>query len=267
MKRILLLSIITMMTCYSAAQKRDTVRLRVNYMAEFKEYVEDKKLRTDEMVLDIGHQQSRFYSRWHDFRWHITDSLIARGASFAEVQGAISDYPRGRVFDNIYKHYPQKDRLTLTTFLLKHFYYEEALEKPVWTLIPQDTVILGYRCGYAEGTFRGRKWRACYTEEIPVSEGPWKLGGLPGLILYAAESSGYFSYRCIGLTQVRGAVMPVPKLKKHVRCSRRQLMGMIKEHDKDPRAFERKLGLPGIAFDASGKPLKHPPRTAAFMED
>lgn len=78
MKRILLLSIITMMACYSAAQKRDTVRLRVNYMAEFKRYVEDKKLRTDEMVLDIGHQQSRFYSRWHDFRWHITDSLIAR---------------------------------------------------------------------------------------------------------------------------------------------------------------------------------------------
>ncbi|GAE14945.1 hypothetical protein JCM10003_3856 [Bacteroides pyogenes JCM 10003] len=61
--------------------------------------------------------------------------------------------------------------------------------------------------------------------------------------------------------------MPVPKLKKHVRCSRRQLMGMIKDNAKDPLAFERKLGLPGIAFDASGKPLKYPPRTPAFMED
>ena len=31
--------------------------------------------------------------------------------------------------------------------------------------------------------FRGREWKVWFSEEIPLSLGPWKLGGLPGLIL------------------------------------------------------------------------------------
>lgn len=47
--------------------------------------------------------------------------------------------------------------------------------------------------GQAEGDFLGRKWQVWYAEDIPVNSGPWKLGGLPGLILEAKDESGHVS--------------------------------------------------------------------------
>ncbi|WP_299776619.1 GLPGLI family protein [uncultured Formosa sp.] len=50
-----------------------------------------------------------------------------------------------------------------------------------------DTV-LGHLCNKAVGNFRGRTYTAWYTPEIPVPFGPWKLQGLPGLILKVTDS-------------------------------------------------------------------------------
>ena len=51
-----------------------------------------------------------------------------------------------------------------------------------------------FECKKAVGIFRGREYTAWYTENIPIPYGPWKLQGLPGLILeaYNAEQEIYF---------------------------------------------------------------------------
>ncbi len=64
-----------------------------------------------------------------------------------------------------------------------------------WTLVDDSTKsVLGYECHLAETDFRGRHWKAWYTMDIPVSLGPWKLSGLPGLIL-AAEIPGLMNIK------------------------------------------------------------------------
>ena len=61
--------------------------------------------------------------------------------------------------------------------------------------ICEDTVqtILGYTCHRATTKFRGREWEVWYADDIPTSLGPWKLNGLPGLILQAF-SGDFISY-------------------------------------------------------------------------
>ena len=47
--------------------------------------------------------------------------------------------------------------------------------------------ISGFKAQRAEGLFRGRKYIAWFTNEIPIKYGPWKLNGLPGLILNVSD--------------------------------------------------------------------------------
>lgn len=77
-----------------------------------------------------------------------------------------------------------------------------------WNVIADSVkTILGYECQMAETTFRGRHWKVWFTLDIPLSIGPWKFGGLPGLVLQA-ESSGFLKiegYKILtkGLTPIK----------------------------------------------------------------
>ena len=82
--------------------------------------------------------------------------------------------------------------------------YIEPVPIIQWTLLPEDRdTIMGYRCQAAEGEFGGRKWKVWYTDLIPVPLGPWKLGGLKGLILRAVDSGQNFIFEVEGLAQKR----------------------------------------------------------------
>lgn len=59
----------------------------------------------------------------------------------------------------------------------------------IWTLTTEQKKIANYLCHKATTFFKGRFWEAWYTTEIPLSCGPWKLAGLPGLIIMASDSS------------------------------------------------------------------------------
>lgn len=54
--------------------------------------------------------------------------------------------------------------------------------------------ILGYTCKLAKTHFRGRQYFAYFTPDIPFGIGPWKLKGLPGLILEAYDANEDYHY-------------------------------------------------------------------------
>jgi len=54
--------------------------------------------------------------------------------------------------------------------------------------------IMGYSCRKATANFRGRKYTAWFADSINVPYGPWKLFGLPGLILYAHDEDKEFVF-------------------------------------------------------------------------
>ena len=58
---------------------------------------------------------------------------------------------------------------------------------------------MGYSCQLASCDFRGRRWYAWFSTDIPVNEGPWKLFGLPGLVLEAWDSKKHYVYKAVGL--------------------------------------------------------------------
>jgi GLPGLI family protein len=86
---------------------------------------------------------------------------------------------------------PKKQLLLKTTRLLATDYiFDETYPKIKWSIGKNKKQIGGYECQDATGFFAGRTYTAWFTRKIPYPLGPWKLVGLPGLILEAYDQKG-----------------------------------------------------------------------------
>lgn len=74
---------------------------------------------------------------------------------------------------------------------LRHFDNEVHFD---WEYHPDTMTVCGYLCRKATADFRGKRWMAWYTEELPYSLGPWKLKGLPGMILSAQDTEATLQF-------------------------------------------------------------------------
>lgn len=164
-------------------------RFRHPFLQKTRPSVADGEL----MVLEIGSRMSAFYSQ----DLYITDSLYTILVQRKNPRGMSSHSVRHIVYRDRVKHrFEVVERIP--------FHSGEAIiiedsGEPLWRIDTLRREIHGYRCLRAETDYRGRKWMVWFTPDIPLSCGPWKLVGLPGLILEAEDAEGQYSYRCEGL--------------------------------------------------------------------
>jgi GLPGLI family protein len=71
-----------------------------------------------------------------------------------------------------------------------------------WTFSGETKTIADYICYAATTTFRGRNYIAYFTPDIPIGAGPYKFGGLPGLILEIATDDGKFAWYCKSISKI-----------------------------------------------------------------
>ena len=103
-------------------------------------------------------------------------------------------------------------------------YYTEPASEMQWSLVPDSTAdILGYDCIMAETDYHGRHWRAWFTTDIPLAYGPWKLHGLPGLIL-KAEADGGFTFTATGLQKTDRLITPMYSAGDYIKTERKKAL-------------------------------------------
>ena len=88
---------------------------------------------------------------------------------------------------------------TLTYYgkiFINNYRYEEPVPQFDWKYEDETREVMGYECRKATTRWRGRDWTAWYSE-IPVSAGPWKFNGLPGLILRLEDSKGEHMFEAV----------------------------------------------------------------------
>ena len=71
---------------------------------------------------------------------------------------------------------------------IDRYLYEEVQPHINWNYTDDTLSICGYLCHRATCSFRGRNWVVWFSKDIPLIYGPWKLMGLPGLILKAEDT-------------------------------------------------------------------------------
>lgn len=183
---------------YTRTEVTDTTKRDTNFFNE-------------ETMLRIGNGISRYCSVpkfYNDSLIHFNSALywaterIAFENSKDPMERDMAMLARhGRYWDVIYKNYPAGKVTHTSYFDMTNWRYEEDWEKPEWEITDESKDIIGFQCFKANADYRGRRWTVWFTPEIPIQDGPWKLCGLPGLILEAEDGGKVYHFLANGLLQ------------------------------------------------------------------
>lgn len=173
----------------------DTTRFVVSYRMLYERRPENDHPMEDLLLLQVGRNVSKCYS----YKTWQTDSLV-RVTPPEQVLANLGSFHGG--VQDIFFRDAAAGRLTHTDQIgMDHLLYTEPLPAIDWELTDGERTIIGYACRRARCTFRGRSYEAWYAPEIAVSCGPWKFGGLPGLILAIRDDAGVLDLEATGVEQ------------------------------------------------------------------
>ena len=140
------------------------------------------------MFLDITKNSSKYYSR----EVYVQDSIM-RADLEKQMKAGVSNFnikrndAKGKVRYKVTKDY-QKNKTYLNVRIGSDSY--KVLEDRVldWKILTEKEKIGNWEAQKATTEFGGRKWTAWFCEEIPLSDGPYKFKGLPGLIVKISDA-------------------------------------------------------------------------------
>ncbi len=174
MKKYFILSFFIMLTCvYASSQTVKTYVITYQGMFNLKHDL-DKQFRSYRSILVEQLHASHFHMQPVPIEGGMNDVMIESDTSFRVLKQQSSS------------------RLIFGELDLagRERFYEDTLHPMRWSLSDEIKTIDSFECRKADTWFRGRFYTAWYTVDIPIPNGPWKMGGLPGLIIELRELSG-----------------------------------------------------------------------------
>lgn len=204
------------------------------------------------MVLRHGESQSLFYSQ-AEFE---SDSLSQNVENFRELR-AIMDSIRSKYGRITACYYVLKDfnkrQLEFIDDAVQTYKYTEPLPTFEWQYTDEKKTIGEYECQKATCKFGGREYEVWFAPDIPISDGPWKFNGLPGLVLEAYDIQHHYEFVFLGMRECAGDIA-VPE-KDCVKTTKYDFLHTKQLSIDDPNAF-----LEGIAAMTGIKSDKVPKR-------
>lgn len=117
----------------------------------------------------------------------------------------------------IYRNYEKEKKIELIEMMGKTYVLEDSLRAPSWKVLNQIKDVAGYICmkAVSEDTVKHQKITAWFTGDIPVSAGPERFYGLPGMILELEINDGdvVITASKVEFKKVEAKDLALPKLK------------------------------------------------------
>ncbi|WP_454046965.1 GLPGLI family protein [Chryseobacterium sp. Marseille-Q8038] len=221
--------------CLSAQNKMDKEQknlseLEVKFLYSTTKDTTDLANRMEEMmILDLNSSSSLYYS----------DAFLQRRKSIetelmiAKNSGGMAKIDAGKIAKPKvdYSVYRANGKNFVTSRLGTDLFTFEG-ESPKWEAnFKDEKIILGYRCKKATTTFNKRQYIAWYTKEIPISEGPYRFKGLPGLVMEVEDIKGYDTFKTIGIEKKQ---VEIAQLQNGIPVSREEYLRKREEFKSNP---------------------------------
>ena len=183
------------------------------------------------MILTASNIKSKFYNP----DTNRIDSICDTPEGKAQVEAYNNSIPHtfenlSKLMTRLEKMYVEKNRDNNemkeydTVAGEDRYFYTEPLGEMGWRISDSTLNILDYECIMAETDYHGRKWKVWFSPEIPISDGPWKLHGLPGLILKANDNDGQYEFTATGIENYDKEIEPVYEKDLYEEIDRKELL-------------------------------------------
>lgn len=202
--------ILLFLSNFCLSQKIDSSFIECKYLGEFLVDTADvHTLRKELVYLRIGKNSSLFKSDFKEKADSITLAEIDKSNKNPVNGVAIMRMEKWASAKYVPEVFSSNGKIFIYDKILNVTYNYEAPEKAKWDLINETKIIQGYTCKKAIGKYHHKTIIAWYTEEIPISEGPYTFKNLPGLVLEAYDSKEHFHFTLESLKRVAKPIRPL----------------------------------------------------------
>lgn len=230
----------------------DDARIKCTYLLEYQSDSANKEsINFEDMILFIGDSVSVFQS----MNSYLRDSVM-RNTQFNNASVALASLSgyRTNFAYRLFKNYPRRE-MSFIDRIPPHNYF--LIEQPMnlfgWKIVKDTATISGYHCQKATAHFAGRDYIAWFTTEIPLSEGPYKFNGLPGLIIEISDTRKQYIFKLTSLERIKKGIRIEFPERNYIRTTQKKFDKAYRDFIEN---FSERLARMGISLNLSEKDIK-----------
>jgi GLPGLI family protein len=189
-------SVLAVLLCVAnlaKAQEPQMAKLIVHYkFSHMRDTTNRDKPYTENMVLFLGQSASVYKSYDRKLqealmRKQVADQIAEQKGSGGPMNIKITNKMSST--NTEYFQFPADGKFMRKERLITPYLVEEKMPEINWKISPDTLTLGGMHCQKAMTHFKGRDYTAWFSPDLPFHSGPWKLNGLPGLILEAYDKN------------------------------------------------------------------------------
>jgi GLPGLI family protein len=261
MKQLIILFVFAIINLHSNSQ---SVKLDIIVLAQYKyEFMPDSTsknvFKTEVMNLYISKAGSLYKSSEND----LFDSITKNQKAVEFTNGSFRNNPSGQKIKlgsktEILKKYADKI-ISQKEYFFGYYLLYDSSSRIEWKILSDTQTVNSFKCQKAEANFKGRKYTAWFCSELPFFDGPWKLSGLPGLIVNAYDSKGEIKFSMINLRNYspKEKVVSFETSQAQI-ITKKQLKKLVLAYMEDPSSFVQS-NWKTSATTSSGMKVSFPP--------
>ncbi|WP_353147350.1 GLPGLI family protein [Flavobacterium sp.] len=146
----------------------------------------------------------------------------------------------------IFSNFKDK-KITELKSLKSAYLVEDTLSYPQWNITDKIKNVNNYQCQKATTFFKGREYEVWYAIEYPTIFGPWKLNGLPGLIILAQDKKSEVFFEAIEIQKTDENTCQIDNSIKKI--SKNDFDVLIKNRQKDLEERLKSIGDRNLKLD------------------
>ena len=194
-------------TQYGAANVTEIGRSKIRILYAFQAQDlkdEDTWIDCGQLLTDKGMTQYASYyvseNNAYIRKWQKDNPNKSYYPGSAKLKGRMKDYWSEYQYSQIYvQDNVLTDWAVMPSADFNQYRYTEPWPSMQWTLESKKQTICGYQCQKATCHWRGRDYEAWFTSAIPMKSGPWKFGGLPGLIMKIYDTKHLYNWEAVSV--------------------------------------------------------------------